>query len=444
MIHTNIEELIGNTPLLKICQKSHNLKNIDVYVKLEYLNPFGSVKDRTALGLTEAVSFESLNSHDGRLIESSSGNTAKALQLIASRNGSGLVSVTNRVKVPEIDQLLRYIGVDIVPLPGRSECPDPNDDDNAITQIERMQRERPEAYYHTEQYSNHANTAIHARTTAQEIFDDLGTVDYVITGVGTGGSSGGMIEYIRDHGLLTQSIGVVSHAADFLPGIRTESELYETALFKKEWFEALVEVSSTDALAALDDLVRNDGVLAGPTTGANFSALRDYLQSHDTLRDDGTRRSVVFLACDRLESYMSYITKRMPERFGKKAKIDMFSTRVSSTEKQTFERTADEQTLQWIYTTNATVIDMRGVKPYSAFHIEGALSYPETLLQEVTELGTPFDSTKPVLFVCPRGDRSMFFAHALRKRDIKAYSLAGGLQAWRSAKLPFIRGEIHG
>ncbi len=444
MIHNAIEDLIGDTPLIKVSAKSHGLKNIDVYAKLEYLNPFGSVKDRTALGLTKDISFDELNKHKGRLIESSSGNTAKALQLIAGRNDSGLVSVTNRVKVPEVDQLLRYIGVDIVSLPGRSECPDPNDDDNAISLIEKKVDAEPTKYHHTKQYSNHANPQAHMLTTAQEIFDDLGDIDYMVTGVGTGGSSGGLIEYAQQNNLQTKFVGVVSKSSDFLPGIRTEAELFETSLFKKEWFEALVEVSSQEALKALDDLVRNDGLLAGPTTGASFAALRNYLTEYDTLRTDGSRRSVVFLACDRLESYMSYITKRIPERFNINSNSDIFDITVSAEEKNTYEISVNDDIEQWVDNNNVTIIDMRGVKPYNAFHIKGSVSYPEALLSEVSEQGTPFDESSPLLLVCPRGDRSLLYAAALRNRGIEAYSLAGGLLAWRNAKLPFVRMAMNG
>ena len=110
MIYNNIEELIGNTPLLKIDPASHGLKHIDVYAKLEYSNPFGSIKDRTALGLTQQLDFEKLKQQGTRLVESSSGNTAKALQIIAARHDNQLVSVTNRVKVPEVEQILWYLG----------------------------------------------------------------------------------------------------------------------------------------------------------------------------------------------------------------------------------------------------------------------------------------------------------------------------------------------
>lgn len=439
MIYNQIEELIGNTPLLKLSGASHGLQHTDVYVKLEYLNPFGSIKDRTALGLTKDINFAELNQHGTHLIESSSGNTAKALQLIAGRQGNRLVSVTNRVKIPEVDQLLRYIGVDIVSLPGRSECPDPNDDNNALAQIEKMQHANPASYHHTDQYANKANPEIHMQTTAKEIYDDLGIVDYLVTGVGTGGSSGGLIDYVREHNLATKSVGVVSDGSDFLPGIRTETELFETELFKKEWFEDLVEITSRDALHALDELVHNDGILAGPTTGASFAALKRYLNNHDALRADGTRQVAVFIACDRIESYMSYISKRLPERFNLHTLTDIFTIDVSEDEQQPYQKPATEQTLKWMNEKEVKIVDIRGVKPYGAFHIEGSISYPEELLHEVGEQGTPFDQGKPVIFVCPRGDRSLLYASLLRDRGIEAYSLTGGLLAWRSAQLKLVR-----
>lgn len=364
MIYNNIEELIGNTPLLKIDPASHGLKHIDVYAKLEYSNPFGSIKDRTALGLTQQLDFEKLKQQGTRLVESSSGNTAKALQIIAARHDNQLVSVTNRVKVPEVEQILRYLGVEVVALPGRSECPDPNDDDSALAQIARLERDNPGAYHHTSQFTNPANPQIHAVTTAAELYQDLERIDYVVSGVGTGGSSGGIIEYIRQHQLPTKSIGVVSDTSDFLPGIRTEAELFETGLFNRQWFEALVQVSSGDALAALDQLVRRNGVLAGPTTGACFAALRSHLADHDTLRPDGSRQTAVFIACDRLEPYMSYISKRLPERFGQRRHTDIFDLAVGLEESDACQKTADQATWQWLLQQSATLVDTRGVKPF--------------------------------------------------------------------------------
>jgi cysteine synthase B len=441
MIYNSIEETIGNTPLLKLDGKKYGLKNTDLYVKLEYLNPFGSIKDRTALGLLKNVKWDEMEQQNRHIIESSSGNTAKALQILANRHRVHFTSVTNRIKVPEVEQQLRYLGTEIIALPGKSECPDPNDNNNAVSVIERMEHEQPDKYYHTAQYSNPENSLVHETTTAKEIYEDLQAIDYVITGVGTGGSSGGLIAYAEHHQRNTKHIGVVVDPSDFLPGIRTKNELFETKLFNADAFEDIVEVSSEDALKALHALVKNEGVLAGPTTGGNFAAATRYLLEHDTLSHDGLRQTAVFIACDRLETYMSYIAKRQPELFGSTRLTDVFTAAVSDEEAKMLSRPAGHETRQWTIDDNVLVVDTRGVKPFVNFHIEGSLNYPEELLKEVLENGTPF-ADRQILFVCPTGDRSKLLASILSKRGVSAYSLEGGLLAWRSAGLPLTRKAI--
>ncbi|HMI08997.1 MAG TPA: pyridoxal-phosphate dependent enzyme [Candidatus Saccharimonadales bacterium] len=438
MIYNSIEQVIGNTPLLKLDGKRYGLKNTDLYVKLEYLNPFGSIKDRTALGLLKDTKWKELERQNQHIIESSSGNTAKSLQVLASRHGVPVICVTNRIKVPEVEQQLRYLGTEIMSLPGRSECPDPNDENNTVAVIESMQHQQPNHYYHTAQYTNLANPLMHETTTAKELYEDLPTIDYMISGIGTGGSSSGLIAYASHHHLDTNHIGVVADPSDFLPGIRTKNELFETGLFEADAFLDIIEVTSADALKALQILVKNEGVLAGPTTGGNFAAATRYLLEHDTFREDGSRQTAVFIACDRLETYMSYIAKRQPELFDSTRLTDIFTAAVSDEEAKELSRAASHETQQWIVDENVLVVDTRGVKPFVNFHIEGSLNYPEDLLKEVLENGTPF-ADRPVLLVCPTGDRSKLLASVLSKRGVKAYSLGGGLLAWRSAGLPLVR-----
>lgn len=437
MIYGRIEDTIGNTPLLKLDATRYGILHTDIYVKLEYLNPFGSIKDRTAQALLAAQLHDEKPTQQA-IIESSSGNTAKALQMLAGRKNINLTSVTNRIKIPEIEHLLRYIGTSIVSLPGKSECPDPNDADNAINTIERMMQEKPGYYMHTSQYSNRANTQAHRTTTAQEMYDDLGYIDYIVTGVGTGGSSGGLIEYALQHHKSTQHVGVVAHPSDFLPGIRTKNELFETALFHENAFTDICEVTSRDALDALRRLVVEEGVMAGPTTGANFAVTLEYVRARDELRADGSKRTAVFVACDRLESYMSYIIKRQPDLFDIDTHNDIFTLVVEDDDATTLSRTADASLVEWLAATPVLVIDTRGVKPYNNFHIAGSMNYPEELLREVLTTGTPF-AYQPILFVCPTGNRSTILAKVLRTRGYEAYSLDGGLMSWRAAHLPFER-----
>lgn len=437
MLYNNIEELIGNTPILKISGEKYGLRDADIYMKLEYLNPFSSIKDRTALGLTKHVDMNTLG-EERNILESSSGNTAKALQLLASRHGSRLTSVTNRIKIPETEQLLRYLGAEIVALPGKSICPDPNDAGNPLHVIDGMLQAEPNRYIHTDQYQNHDNTQMHADTTAKELYDELGEIDVFVSGVGTGGSSGGVIEYANTHGKTTTFVGVIADPSDFLPGIRTRAELFETALFNADMYSELRDVTSKDALIALRQLVQQEGVLAGPTTGANFAAALAYAKATEQ-PDRANKRAIACIACDRLEGYMSYISKRQPELFNRQQHTDIYNVTVDDTLRAELEKPTDEVTATWLQTANVQVIDTRGVKPFTNFHIAGSVNYPEEYLREMLESGTPVARTSPVLVVCPMGDRSVLIAAVLRQRGIEAYSLAGGLMAWRQARLGFER-----
>lgn len=437
MICTRIEDSIGNTPLLKLDSKKYGLKNSDIYVKLEYLNPFGSVKDRTVTGMLSPDTLQSLSHEKRTLIESSSGNTAKAMQLLASKYGIKFTSVTNRIKVPEVEDVLRYLGADIIALPGRSECADPNNPDDAVATIKRMVEENPELYFHTSQYTNTANRRVHKDTTASEIYTDLSHVDIFVTGVGTGGSSGGIIDYAKEHDYSTRFLGVMSEPSDFLPGIRTRRELFETELFSQNDFDELHEVTSLDALDALRQLVRNEGVLAGPTTGASFAAALHYLRMHDERRADGSRQTLVLIACDRLETYMSYIKKRQPQLFGDKSKTDIYAPAVHGAEK--YSMTATSDTVEWIQQKSVTIIDLRSVKPFTAFHIDGSLNYPEAYLSEILSEGEPFSPSRQLLIVCPTGERSARLTSILRARGLQAYNLSGGLLEWRKQQLPLAR-----
>lgn len=183
MIKNSIIDCIGNTPLIKIDEKIHGFQGLEIFAKCEFLNPFGSVKDRTALGLLK-------NSGDAtHIIESSSGNTAKALGILSQIFDKKFTTVTNRIKQKEIQEILEIIGIEIENLPPGSECPDPNDPNSPFAVIKRKMEENPGKFYWTDQYTNEANPAIHETTTAVEIEKDLGTLDYFFGGLGTTGST---------------------------------------------------------------------------------------------------------------------------------------------------------------------------------------------------------------------------------------------------------------
>ena len=160
MLVKHVNELIGNTPLFEIPPQVHGLKNINLFAKLELLNPFGSVKDKSAWNVLKD-DIEQIAAEGKTVIESSSGNMAKAMQLVCSVYGVPFKIVTNRIKVREVKQILQLLGADVDELPGLSECPDPTDLNDPITFIEQIMSANPGKYFHTSQYTNEKNIEAH-------------------------------------------------------------------------------------------------------------------------------------------------------------------------------------------------------------------------------------------------------------------------------------------
>lgn len=148
MIIKSIKEAIGNTPLLEIPENIHGFKGLKIYAKCEFLNPFGSIKDRTAMGLLEAS-----GDHEW-IIESSSGNTAKALSALANVEGKKLLDVSRKMHQREVEDIIRIIGTEMTILPAGSECPDPTDPNSPFEVIKKNMNENPGKYFFTDQFAS--------------------------------------------------------------------------------------------------------------------------------------------------------------------------------------------------------------------------------------------------------------------------------------------------
>ncbi|MBT9164902.1 MAG: Cysteine synthase B [candidate division WS2 bacterium] len=430
MLAQSITDLIGNTPLLKIPSEVHGLKNIEVYAKLELLNPWGSVKDRTAWGILKPH-LDELN--DKLVIESSSGNTAKALQMIASLHGSSLKTITNRIKVPEAKDVLKLIGTQIQELPGKSDCYDPNDPNDPIVYIQQEIAKDPEKYIYGDQYFNDLNRKIHYDTTGKEIIDDLGKVDYFIGGLGTTGSTLGAAQRVKEHNPELVAIGVVAEKEDYIPGIRNHDETLEVGLFNPEFYSEIVTVNSHDSLEAMMKLIKGSGLLAGPTTGASFLGALKYLKEvDDTLTET---KKAVFIACDRVEWYTSYIKDRKPEWLGE-AHSESWKDDVRPNAET--DVSADRAT-QWIDDNQPLVIDLRQPISFKMAHIPESINMPYDQLDPMLNTTNPFSTKQKLLFVCPLGEKSSLVANYLAGKNAQAFSLQGGINAWRDQNLSLER-----
>lgn len=435
MLVRQVSELIGNTPLFEIPRSVHGLKNVNLFAKLELLNPFGSVKDKSAWNVLKD-DIEAIARDGKTVIESSSGNMAKAMQLVCSVYGVPFKIVTNRIKVREVKQILQLLGADVDELPGLSECPDPTDPNDPITFIEQIMSANPGKYFHTSQYTNEKNIDAHYHSTGTEIHADLqaaglGPVDFFIGGLGTTGSTRGSGTYLKEQNPQLKNIGIIASKGHLLPGIRNVDEMYEVGLFRKDFYDEIVEVNMDESIDAMLAMVRKCGILAGPTGGGSLAGAIKYLKPLDEQLD--RPHNAVFIACDRIEWYLSYLQKNRPELFGLSVKPD--TVKAVTVEAVAAAPEVDVHQLEGMLAAGGVerpvVIDMRGALAFKASRIAGSLNIPADNLEDIADMGVPFANNQKVVLVCPTGEVSKRFAAYFKAKDIDCFSLAGGFVAWR-------------
>ncbi|MEV0900037.1 pyridoxal-phosphate dependent enzyme [Actinoplanes sp. NPDC049802] len=438
MRYDSVTDIIGGTPLVRIDDAVHGLRNIDLYAKMELFNPFGSVKDRAAWNMVRHRLGEAAERGD-TVVELSSGNTAKALAVIAGMHGLTFRSVTNRMRIPEVKDLLLLLGAQIDELPGRSECLDPADTDDPLTRMYHTVSAAGGGYLHTDQYFNDLNVEAHTRGTGPEIIADLDgrAPDYFIACVGTAGSSTGVARVLRRHDPAVRVVGLVAEKSDFIPGIRNIDEVHEVGLFDPDVYDTIEAVSSDEAIDGLLTLVRRCGTLAGPTGGGAYQGAVRYLRRVDEELTE--RRTAVFIVCDRVESYLSYLRERRPELFQQPARAH--SVRTLTGDELAAVRTVDVAGAQeWIAREQPLIVDLRSPFAYRALHLDGSVNIADDLFEEMLRGGLPFSRRRPVLLVCPVGEKSARYAALLtRMGHPDARSLSGGVIAWRDAGAELVR-----
>ncbi|MFE9608031.1 pyridoxal-phosphate dependent enzyme [Streptomyces sp. NPDC006012] len=438
MRYDSITEAIGNTPLVRIDPAVHGLHHIDLYAKLELFNPFGSVKDRAAWNMA-GPRLAAAAERGSQVVELSSGNTAKALAVLAGMHGLTFKSVTNRMRVPEIKDLLLLLGAEIEELPGQSECLDPTATDDPLTLFHRTLTEPGSTYLHTDQYFNPRNVEAHLTGTGPEIVKDLDgrAPDFFIACVGTAGSSTGVARALREHDPAVRVVGLVAAKSDFIPGIRTIDEAHQVGLFDPGTYDSIEPVNSDEAIEGMLTLNRRCGILAGPTSGAAYFGAVRRLRAADT--ESAERRTAVFIVCDRVESYLSYVRQRRPDLFGRPRRANSPAD-LTEAEIQAAPAVGVTDARAWIASGAPLVVDLRSPYAFAALHIDGSVNIVDEVFAELVRGGLPFSRSRPVLLACPVGEQSARYAALLTRMghpDVR--SLAGGIIAWRDAGAPLVR-----
>ncbi len=317
-IYNNIVETIGNTPVVKLNKVGP--KNINIYGKLEYFNPLGSVKDRLALGVITAAEEAGELKPGDTIVEATSGNTGIALAMVCAQRGYQLVITMAESFSVERRRLMRYLGAKVVLTPASQKG------SGMVAKAEELAKEH--GWWQSKQFENPANADIHEKTTAVEILDDFSEIglDYWITGFGSGGTVNGVSRVLKERSPNTKIIvtepdnaqllasgipqarnadgsNAESHpnfrphlmqgwSPDFIPRL-TEQAIHNGTI------DDLVPVDGNFALECSKNLAQKEGIFVGVTAGAGLAAALEIAKT----APDGS--NILVMLPDTGERYLS-------------------------------------------------------------------------------------------------------------------------------------------
>ncbi len=271
-IAENITELIGNTPLVRLNRVTDGA-GADVVAKLEFFNPANSVKDRIGVAMIDAAEEAGLIKPDTIILEPTSGNTGIALAMVCAARGYRCVLTMPDTMSTERRILLRAFGAELVLTPGAEGMA------GAISKAEELAK-NDQRYFVPQQFENPANPAIHRKTTAEEVWRDTdGKIDFFVAGVGTGGTITGVAQVIKERKPSVKFIAVEPSASAVLSGgqkgphpIQGIGAGFIPPVLDLDLVDEVIAVENEDALNLARRLAREEGLLAGISSGAAVAA----------------------------------------------------------------------------------------------------------------------------------------------------------------------------
>jgi len=287
----NILELVGHTPIVRLNRLNPNPK-VEVYVKLEYFNPGGSVKDRPALAMVEAAEASGELTPGKTLVEATSGNTGIGLAVVCAVKGYRLLLTMPESASLERKRILKALGAELLLTPAHQGT------DGSIEEAYRLVRENPDKYFLADQFNNPDNPAAH-QSTAREIWEQTeGKVTTVIVTMGTSGTLMGLYRFLKQFNPAIQVVGVEPYLGHGLQGLKNMKESYKPGIFDKTQADEIVHVEDEEGFETARRLARQEGLFLGMSSGAAVAvALRKAREMESGL--------IVAIAPDGGERYLS-------------------------------------------------------------------------------------------------------------------------------------------
>jgi cysteine synthase len=311
-IYNNIIETVGHTPLVRLNKVTAGLP-ATILLKCEFFNPLSSIKDRIGMAMIEDAEKRGILKQDTVIIEPTSGNTGIALAFVAAAKGYKLILTMPETMSLERRTLLAMLGAKLVLTPGAEGMK------GAIARAGQLARETPNAWI-PQQFENPANVDIHRKTTAEEIWSDTdGKVDILVSAVGTGGTITGCVEVIKPRKASFQAVAVEPKDSPVIsqtlagqplkPGPHkiqgTGAGFVPQNLHLKDsqgnpQIVECLQVTNDEAFAMARRLAKEEGILAGISTGANVAAAIELAK-----RPENKGKLIVTIACSTGERYLS-------------------------------------------------------------------------------------------------------------------------------------------
>jgi cysteine synthase B len=292
MIYQNILETIGNTPMVRIRNLSPN-PNVNIYAKIEGVNPGGSIKDRIGLKMINQAESEGTLTKEKTIIEATSGNTGIALAMIGKARGYSVEVVMSEAVSIERRQMIEAFGAKVI-LSDRNKGTD-----GAIMKMEELLKSHPDEYFCTYQFTNKYNKLAHYETTAREIWEQTdGQLDYFVSSLGTSGTLMGVSESLKTFNPAIKIVSAEPVKGHYIQGLKNMEEAIIPAIYDKTKLDEIIMIDTEDAFEMMRQIIKKEAIFVGMSSGAAMLAAIKVANSIDS----GT---IVTIFPDRGEKYLS-------------------------------------------------------------------------------------------------------------------------------------------